>query len=276
MATSKPPPSAKRTRPDTLVLSGGGVKGVATLGALETLRAAGYLSNVRRVVGTSAGALVGTLVATRRDFRGALATIGAHGYRPDFDFDRLSREFGIDNGQTIEQLLAALMHADDAALTLEGVRRKYGVDLVVCVTNVSRRRAEYLGPDTHPDMPVLLAVRMSCTVPLYFGAVRHEGCWYVDGSIVDNFPCDWAVDNGARWVLGISTRPVASPIGSFEAFVGAVVESAASSQISPRADILNLETPGVPSLHFGADPGVLAGLFATGMEQADAFVKKRL
>src|SRR3712207_6026966 len=44
-----------------LVLEGGGVKGIALVGALSVLEEAGY--RVQRVAGTSAGAIVGSLVA---------------------------------------------------------------------------------------------------------------------------------------------------------------------------------------------------------------------
>lgn len=271
------PSRPTRSRPDTLVLSGGGVRGVATLGAIDRLRRAGLLSCLNTVVGTSAGALVGALVATRRDPVEAFERICTHGYRPDFDFDRLSKEFGLDDGRVIERLLRALMAEDDAEITFSQVRQKYGMTLVVCVTNITQRRAEYIGPDTHPDMPVTLAVRMSCSVPLYFGAVKHEGCWYVDGSIVDNFPVDWAADHGSRFILGICSRPVVNgSISSFEAFVGAVVESAACSQGVARAEVLDLSLPGVSALNFAADPTVLSNIFAVGVEYADAFLKKRL
>lgn len=260
--------------PDTLVLSGGGVKGVAMLGAMDRLRSAGLLADVRTVVGTSAGALIGALVATRQDMRGALDLISRHGYTPDFDFDRFGKEFGLDGGECINSLSRTLLKAP--GLTFADVRRKYGVSLIVCVTNVSRRRAEYLGPDTHPDMPIELAIRMSCSVPLYFSAVSYNGQWYVDGSIVDNFPCDWAMNNGAKRLMGVCSRPVPTAVKTFEGYVMAIVESAASSQACTRADILDLDLPGISTLHFGASPDELAGLFARGVEQADAFVKKRL
>lgn len=271
------PPRAKprpKSLPDTLVLSGGGVKGVAMLGAAERLRSAGMLSQVHTVIGTSAGALIGALVATRRDLQEALGVLQGHGYTPDFDFERLGTEFGLDSGRSIQSLSRSLL--GEPGLTFAGVRQRYGTTLVVCVTNVSKRRAEYLGPCTHPDMPVELAIRMSCSVPLYFSAVRHQGDWYVDGSIVDNFPCAWATDNGAKSVLGVSTQPRPAVIKSFEAFMGAVVESAACSQAHARADVLDLDLPAISSLHFGASPGELAALFASGLEQADAFVKKRV
>lgn len=280
MATSSPPaapPKRPRARPlpDTLVLSGGGLKGVATMGALDRLQAAGMLAGVRTVVGTSAGALVGALVATRKDLRAALDVVSSHGYSPDFDFERLAREFGLDNGQCIYSLARAML-GGDPGLTLADVRRLHGISLVVCVTNVSRRAAEYLGPDTHPDMPLLLAIRMSCSVPLYFSAVRYGGEWFVDGSLVDNFPCNWALDHGGTHVLGISTRPVEGGVASLESFLGAVVESVASSRVCDRADILDLRLPGVSSLHFGAPPDAIAAIFRAGADQASAFVKKRV
>ena len=44
-----------------LVLEGGGVKGLALVGAIEVLEEHGY--RFRRIAGTSAGAIVGALVA---------------------------------------------------------------------------------------------------------------------------------------------------------------------------------------------------------------------
>ena len=269
----KPP---KRSTPDTLVLSGGGVKGVAMLGAVHKLRAAGMLTKVRTVVGTSAGALVGALVATRRDLRGALDIICREGYAPDFDFERFFKEFGLDSGSSIDRLLETLMEGE--SLTFGDILSQHGIKLVVCVTNLTQRRAEYLGPDTHPDMPISLAIRMSCSVPLYFAAVQHEGQWYVDGSIVDNFPCDWALDHGGGTrVLGLSTMPASTPIKTFEAFVASLLETAAGgTQVCSRAEVLNLDLPPIASLHFGASRDELVRLFNAGVQQVDAFVKKRV
>lgn len=270
------PARPKHAKPDTLVLSGGGIKGLAMMGAVDRMRRDGLLSKVRMVVGTSAGALVGALVATRRDMRDALGIVCAQGYQPDFDFGRLAQGFGLDSGKCIDSMCAALLAGLPEGLTFGDVRRTYGMTLVVCVTNVSRRRAEYLGPDTHPNMPIALALRMTCSVPLYFSAVRHEGCWYVDGSIVDNFPCDWAACNGGQHVLGICARSKPGSIGGFESFVAAVVESAASSQHAAPVDVLDLALPNTLSLNFGAPPDQLTRLFFEGADQADAFLKKRV
>ena len=46
-----------------LVFEGGGVKGIAYVGALEVLEKEGILQNIERVAGTSAGAMVAVLVS---------------------------------------------------------------------------------------------------------------------------------------------------------------------------------------------------------------------
>ena len=45
-----------------LVFEGGGVKGIAYVGALEVLEREKILKNIQRVAGTSAGAMVAVLV----------------------------------------------------------------------------------------------------------------------------------------------------------------------------------------------------------------------
>ena len=45
-----------------LVFEGGGVKGIAYVGALEVLDREGILKDIKRVAGTSAGAMVAVLI----------------------------------------------------------------------------------------------------------------------------------------------------------------------------------------------------------------------
>jgi NTE family protein len=56
------------------------------------------------------------------------------------------------------------------------------------VWNVEHNRLEYIGPRTHPDVPVARAIRMSVALPLFFDPVRWRGGSWNDGAIVDIFP----------------------------------------------------------------------------------------
>jgi predicted acylesterase/phospholipase RssA len=266
------PPKQRHVPIDTLVLAGGGVRGVAMLGAISRLQSAGVLSGVRTVVGTSAGALLGALVATRADLRGSLEIMCTHGYVPDFDFGRLFKEFGLDSGKSIDSMVTSLLPPD---LTFGDVSDIHGMHLVVCATNLSTRTSEFFSADTHPDMPIALAIRMSCSIPLYFKAVHHEGSWYVDGSVTNNFACDWALRNGAKHVLGVTLKPRTASINSLDTFLGALVEASSFSHRDTGADVLELDAPGVSAVNFGAPRPLLLKLFASGAQQAAAYLKKR-
>lgn len=54
--------------------------------------------------------------------------------------------------------------------------------------NVEDNRLEYLGPDTHPELPAARAVRMAVALPLAFEPVELDGGWWMDGGIVEILP----------------------------------------------------------------------------------------
>lgn len=56
------------------------------------------------------------------------------------------------------------------------------------VWSVEHNQLEYLGPTTHPDLPVARAVRMAVALPLLIQPVEMDGGWWCDGGIVDIFP----------------------------------------------------------------------------------------
>ncbi|HLN78696.1 MAG TPA: patatin-like phospholipase family protein [Nocardioidaceae bacterium] len=53
---------------------------------------------------------------------------------------------------------------------------------------VDHNRVLHIGPETHPDLPLARAVRMSIALPLFFQAVQLDGSWCCDGGVVDIFP----------------------------------------------------------------------------------------
>ena len=66
--------------------------------------------------------------------------------------------------------------------------KKSGKNLIVCVTNISKGRAEYLSVDTTPDLPITLALRMTSAIPMVFEPVKYKDDYYLDGALTDGFP----------------------------------------------------------------------------------------
>jgi NTE family protein len=56
------------------------------------------------------------------------------------------------------------------------------------IWNIETNRLQYLGPRTHPDLPVARAIRMAVSLPLFLEPVPLDGGFWCDGGIVDIFP----------------------------------------------------------------------------------------
>lgn len=269
----RPPPPQ---RIEALVVSGGGMKGVASLGAVAALKRAGALKHVRTIVGTSAGALIAAALATGRASPKLLDGLAGRKYKPDIDLANLLATFGLDSGRQLDDWIGVLLGGQ--SYTFREVRAKHRVDLVVCATNLTQRRPEYFGPDTTPDMDVALALRMSCSIPLYFTAVRHEGSVYVDGAVSDNFPLAWASEAHGKNVLGIAFRPrLSNPDQSIEAYVGALLECSTRRHYDESdRRVMQLDTGARSAFEFAMARRDLRKLYACGARQARAWLKKNV
>jgi NTE family protein len=56
------------------------------------------------------------------------------------------------------------------------------------IWNVEQNRLDFVGPRTHPDMPVARAIRMAVSLPLFVQPVALGELSWCDGGIVDIFP----------------------------------------------------------------------------------------
>lgn len=264
------------TRVETLVVSGGGMKGVASLGAVVALKKAGMLRGVKTYVGTSAGALVAAALATDRANLKTLFDLANLKYRADIDLSRLLATFGLDSGRHLDRWISILV---GDKCTFQDIFQKHGVRLVVCATNLTERTPEYFSVDTTPTMDVALALRMSCCIPLYFSAVKHDGKVYVDGAVADNFPLAWAADRfGASTVMGITFRPRASdPGNSLEEYVGALLECSTRRHYNlDDRRILALDTGARSAFEFAMSKRDMKKLYISGYHQAKAWAKKHV
>lgn len=266
-----------RTKYDALVLSGGGMKGLAMLGATGFLKKAGHLDNVRLYVGTSIGAIIATALAMGLDPDEIFEKrVVGFKYCPDVDIGLLDKAFGLDSGANFDKWLANIF---PATLTFESLYQKNNAKVVIVATNLNKRHAEYFSRTTTPSMSIRLALRISCSVPVYFAAVTKDGMLYTDGAVTDNFAVDQALEMGAKKVLGIRFRPETKPPDSkwaFDSFVGALLESAVVRKIPNRvADIIDLDAgSSTQPLNFRISKDAMRLLHREGAQQAAAYMKK--
>ncbi len=199
-----------------LVLEGGGVKGIALVGAISVLQERGY--EFRRVAGTSAGAIVGSLVAANAGAVELEEIMRGVDYRRFQDGPRwrdlflgkaaaLMFQQGIYEGRFVrdwlgEQLGRLGVHTF-ADLRYDDPERppapEHSYRLVVMTCDISqgclRRLPWEYGRYGLPcaDQLVADAVRASVSIPFFYKPTRltsadGKECWLVDGAVLSRFP----------------------------------------------------------------------------------------
>jgi NTE family protein len=182
---------------ENLVFEGGGVKGVAYGGALTALDRAGMLSGVRRVAGTSAGAITATLVAlgyTADEIRVLMLYVHFDRFEDGggLGICRLVRRYGLHPGDYFRELMRCLVgrKTGNPDATFADLARRGFRDLHVFATDLGTGAPIAFSPHERADVPVADAVRMSMSVPLVFAAEHFGGGVVVDGGVVENYPID--------------------------------------------------------------------------------------
>lgn len=186
--------------PRELVLSGGGTGGLAMLGALHRLREAGRLDRVTRWVGASVGSIIASLLLsgyTPFTVYKVLEGLDFAGFAGDVNGDNVLGFFdtmGAMEPDGILRLFDVMLRKQgyDDTVTLAEFDARTGHTLVITGYNVTRGDTVAFSAQTHPRMPLRLAVRISISVPILFRPVMYEGDMYVDGALMEHVPTRFA------------------------------------------------------------------------------------
>lgn len=184
---------------DSLVLSGGGSKGIAQLGAINYYMTCGKYNNdfIKEYSGTSVGSIICLLLNCGFD---PVSNIFTNLYNSDnfldsikisnnFSIFNLLKDYGlIDIGMVIKIVSDMIMKKYGKIPTLLELHQLSEKKLTITVTNETKSKSEYLSFENYPDLSVIKAVSMSCSIPLIFKRIKHGNDYYIDGGLVDNYP----------------------------------------------------------------------------------------
>ena len=204
-----------------LVLSGGGAKGLAHIGALKVIEEAGI--KIDYIGGTSMGAIVGALYASgysaseldsifrTTDFpvlitdnvpRGAKTFYekeDSERYALSLPFDNFNVSFpqAISGGQNIyNEFVKLLFHVKDVSDF-----KKLPIPFLCMATNVETGESVLLDQGYLPE-----AIMASGTFPSLFEPSEVEGNILIDGGVVNNYPIDEVREMGANFIIGVDVQ----------------------------------------------------------------------
>ncbi|HEX6312532.1 MAG TPA: patatin-like phospholipase family protein [Acidimicrobiia bacterium] len=205
------PDSGPRT---AFVLSGGGNLAVSQVGMLRALVEREVLPDV--VVGTSAGALNGAVLATDPTIEGVerLTDVWCSLRAGEvFPGGKLSRAWNVlsrDDHLFSNEGLQAIIERADPAETFE----QTAVPLRVIATDLQSGEEVVFAAGAIP--PTLLA---SAALPGIYPPVEHDGRTLIDGAVTNSVPLSHVLDDGIErvYVLNVAgggpgERPIRSPL----------------------------------------------------------------
>lgn len=182
-----------------LVLGGGGLKGLAHLGAWRVLRDGGF--EPEGIVGTSIGALVGACLA---------------GAQPLDEIEGLARRITREDIARMPRRLLWSQGIRSSALYRSDVLRGYIASVVpkggwqslstrfqLNAVELGSGRTEWFGSGARTDVLLADAVYASAALPLFYPPCMLPGGLYVDGGTRDALPIRRAAELGATGIVAI-------------------------------------------------------------------------
>ncbi|MBQ0734797.1 patatin-like phospholipase family protein [Aquimarina celericrescens] len=176
-----------------LVLSGGGFKGVAHIGAIQALEEAQIIP--KYISGTSAGALVGALYAggyTTEEIKSFFKKTSL------LKFNRFTRKkAGFLDSEKFQDDLNVFFPEN----SFETLQKK----LFVTATNLVEGTTKVFSKG-----PLIKPLLASAAFPGVFTPVMIDQELYADGGILDNFPID-PLEKKCDLIVGIDVTPIKKP-----------------------------------------------------------------
>lgn len=209
-----------------LILSGGGVKGIAYIGAfkyIDELRKMRSLEensldfdehtctipkfDINEICCVSIGSIVSLLYIlgyTYDEFFEEIIDKDLHSLK-DFKIRNFINKYGLDSGKMITNWIETLMlkkgYSKD--LTLKDIWTRFNINFRVVVSNLNKYKIEIFDYKTNPNLKVIKAIRMSISIPLIFSVERYQDTVYIDGGLINNYPIKIYNDDELDTLLGL-------------------------------------------------------------------------
>lgn len=286
---------------DSLVFSGGGAKGLAYAGVIDELGQKGLLTDIKKVAGASAGAIIAlafglgynpgeiikiiknTNFAKFLDCKGGvnlntvLQNPLKHPIGVAYPGERLIATGALCDGLVAREFLVKLIENKQISrdIKFEQLYAHTGIDLNIVCCDVSRKQTIIHNHKNSPNLAVLDAVHTSMSIPFIFKPVDlyHDGTTGVDGGTTDNYPLD-AVPNPLGFILTTKEEVMKTRFtkikGAFDYIIGMIEMLGAShnNEIFNKQENIDrtifIDTLGIGALDFNMTSEQITNLIESG------------
>ena len=187
-----------------LVLSGGGIWGFKTYGALREASKQKFLdmSNIQSIYCTSVGSMIAVILAMKFDFKTIDDYLIKRPWQNVWGVNmtqifNIYQTRGIYNTNFISEFLSPFLLARDFSLdiTMAEFFEKTAIELHIYITEINAFECIDISYKTHPEWKIVDAVYTSCSLPIVFSPIITDDKCYLDGSFLMNYPLTKCIDS---------------------------------------------------------------------------------
>jgi predicted acylesterase/phospholipase RssA len=179
-----------------IVISGGGPTGLLSYGAAKHLAQQGFWSpdTIETIYGTSIGALIGAILCLKHEWSTLDDYIIKRPWEKvivdSLEMLELFSCKGVAKMKLLDDIMRPLLESKDLtlAVTLREFYEYSHISLNVFTVELNAFRKVQMSHATHPDLPLMDAIKMSSCVPMLFQPILRDGCCYIDGGVMVNYP----------------------------------------------------------------------------------------
>lgn len=184
-----------------LVLSGGGIKGIAFIGALKQMVDKNLINpqKLKAIAGTSAGAMFALFIVLGFsadqiwDFIYCLDTKKL--IEPDFLM--LVQKYGIESGQIIYDFYEEVLRKKTGIknITFKQLYDITNIRIIMTGSCLTTKEIVYYDHIHTPQFQVSMALRITISIPIFFTPVIIDNKTYIDGAVLNNYAMNLFEDN---------------------------------------------------------------------------------
>jgi len=270
---------------ENLVFSGGGLRGLAFIGAYKFLQKKHLLKNLKAISGCSAGSIIGFLININIFYKDLIPFITEIDFEElqNFDYINFINNFGIEKGiKLIDKIKELLKQKNiNINITFKELYELTNIKLYINTICLNDYEIIYNSVDNNPDMEILTAIRMSIAIPFVFTPVEYNNKLYIDGGLVDNIPVsifNESLEN--TLVIKLEDNICFSNIDSIDKLFlnvfGCVFYHLSKNINETKYNIINIKTDNITSLIINPSLNIKTKLFNFGFNATKKYYYEKL
>lgn len=196
-----------------LVLSGGAYLGLIQFGVLKHLQNSGFynMKNIEKIYGTSIGGFIGAMLCLKININDLTENFTDRPWQNLLKFNpSILSDFylkkGIINKNICKRATCNLLESVDLSpdITLKEFYDYSNIELHLYTTSLNDFCLKDISYKSHPNMLLLDAIYITCSIPYIFQPLEIDGESYVDGGLLCNYPIHRCLEkNKEEETLGV-------------------------------------------------------------------------